>query len=64
MRPSQYHYIKRIWTRNAYRKKNNGCLGGIADKRVGEEKSITQDHKECIWPTIRIIRNVCARSAH
>lgn len=28
MRPSQYHYVKRMWTRNSYKKKR-GCLGAI-----------------------------------
>lgn len=27
MRPSQYHYIKRIWTRNHHKKKHRGCFG-------------------------------------
>ena len=29
MRPSQYHYIKRMWTRNMYKKKRTGCLSNF-----------------------------------
>lgn len=34
MRPSQYHYIKRMWTRNMYKRKGKGCLGSIIDMLV------------------------------
>lgn len=29
MRPSQYHYIKRIWTRNHHKKNQKGCFGNF-----------------------------------